>query len=49
MFYGKLQGQRYVHEVFDQVKLLPGSKDTRKFNSIGGVEGLYSMKRLSVG
>ncbi len=36
----------FVQEVFDQVKHLLGSKAERKFTSVGGVEGLYSMKRL---
>ena len=43
---GVIGGKDFVQEVFDQVKHLLGSKDTRKFTPIGGVEGLYSMKRL---
>ncbi len=43
---GVIGGKDFVQEVFDQVKHLLGSKDTRKFTPIGGGEGLYSMKRL---
>ncbi len=43
---GIIGGKDFVQEVFDQVKHLLGSKDTRKFTPVGGVEGLYSMKRL---
>ena len=39
-------GKAFVGEVFDQVKHLLTSKDERKFTPVGGVEGLYSMKRL---
>lgn len=38
--------KEFVSEVFDQVKHLLRSKDTRKFTPVGGVEGVYSMKRL---
>ena len=44
---GVIGGKDFVQEVFDQVKHLLGSKDTRKFTPVGGVEGLYSMKRLA--
>ena len=43
---GIIGGKDFVQEVFDQVKHLLGSKDTRKFTPVGGVEGVYSMKRL---
>ncbi|EFI34191.1 protein of unknown function DUF1568 [Desulfonatronospira thiodismutans ASO3-1] len=43
---GVIGGKDFVQEVFDQVKHLLGSKDERKFTPVGGVEGLYSMKRL---
>ncbi|EFI33165.1 protein of unknown function DUF1568 [Desulfonatronospira thiodismutans ASO3-1] len=43
---GVIGGKDFVQEVFDQVKHLLGSKDTRKFTPVGGVEGTYSMKRL---
>ncbi len=43
---GIIGGKDFVQEVFDQVKHLLGSKDTRKFALVGGVEGVYSMKRL---
>jgi len=38
-----------VQEVFDQIKHLLGSKDERKFTFVGGVAGVYSMKRLGAG
>jgi putative transposase len=44
---GVIGGKDFVQEVFDQVKHLLGSKDTRKFTPVGGVEGVYSMKRLA--
>lgn len=39
-------GKDFVQEIFDQVKHLLSSKDTRKFTPVGGVDGVYSMKRL---
>ena len=38
--------KEFVGEVFDKVKHLLSSKDERRFTPIGGVEGVYSMKRL---
>ncbi len=46
---GVIGGKDFVQEVFDQVKHLLGSKDERKFTPVGGVEGVYSMKRLGAG
>ncbi len=46
---GVIGSKDFVQEVFDKVKHLLGSKDERKFTPVGGVEGLYSMKRLRVG
>ena len=43
---GVIGGKDFVQEVFDQVKHLLTSKDERKFTPIGGVEGVYSMKKL---
>jgi putative transposase len=43
---GVIGGKDFVQEVFDQVKHLLGSKDERKFTPVGGVEGVYSLKRL---
>jgi REP element-mobilizing transposase RayT len=43
---GVIGGKDFVQEVFDQVKHLLGSKNERKFTPVGGVEGVYSMKRL---
>ncbi len=46
---GIIGGKDFVQEVFDQVKHLLGSKDERRFTPIGGVEEVYSMKRLGSG
>ncbi len=43
---GIIGSKEFVGEVFDQVKHLLRSKDERKFTPVGGVEGIYSMKRL---
>ncbi|MCF8037857.1 MAG: hypothetical protein K9K79_00935 [Desulfohalobiaceae bacterium] len=43
---GIIGSKAFVGEVFDQVKHLLTSKDERKFTPVGGVEGVYSMKRL---
>jgi REP element-mobilizing transposase RayT len=45
---GILGSKEFVQEVFDQVKHLLASKDERKFTSLGGADGVYSMKRLRV-
>ncbi len=44
---GIIGSKAFVGEVFDQIKHLLTSKDERKFTHVGGLEGLYSMKRLS--
>ncbi|WP_462323670.1 transposase [Desulfoplanes sp.] len=43
---GILGSKEFVREVFDQVKHLLKSKDERKFTSLAGAQGVYSMKRL---
>ena len=43
---GIIGSKEFVGEVSDQVKHLLRSKDERKFTPVGGVEGVYSMKRL---
>ena len=43
---GIIGSKEFVSDVFDQVKHLLRSKDERKFTPVGGVEGVYSMKRL---
>ena len=43
---GIIGSREFVREVFDQVKHLLDSKDERKFTSVGGLEGVYSMKKL---
>ncbi len=44
---GIIGSKEFVGEVFDRVKHLLGSKDQRKFTPVSGIEGVYSMKRLS--
>jgi hypothetical protein len=39
--------KEFVGEVFDQVKHLLRSKPERKFSSVKGIDGVYSMKRLA--
>jgi hypothetical protein len=46
---GIIGSKEFVSEVFDQVKHLLQSKDERKFTSVGGIKGVYSMKRLRTG
>ena len=43
---GIIGSREFVGEVFNQVKHLLRSKEERRFTPIGGVEGVYSMKRL---
>ncbi|MFP4429238.1 MAG: transposase [Desulfovermiculus sp.] len=43
---GIIGSKEFVGEVFDQFKHLLRSKEERKFTPVGGVEGVYSMKRL---
>jgi len=44
---GIIGSKDFVRDTFDQVKYLLGSKDQRRFTPIGGVDGVYSMKRLN--
>jgi hypothetical protein len=46
---GILGSKEFVREVFDQVKHLLKSKDERKFTSLAGAKGVFSMKRLHTG
>ena len=43
---GILGSKEFVQEVFDRVKHLLKSKDSRTFTHLAGAEGVYSMKRL---
>ncbi|TVQ96262.1 MAG: hypothetical protein EA399_16185 [Desulfovibrionales bacterium] len=43
---GIIGSKEFVSELFDGVKHLLDSKDKRRFTPVGGVEGVYSMKRL---
>jgi REP element-mobilizing transposase RayT len=45
---GILGSQAFVQEVFDQVKHLLRSKNSRTFTPLAGASGVYSMKRLRV-
>jgi len=42
-----ISSKEFVGEVFDQVKHLLRSKPERKFSSVKGIDGVYSMKRLA--
>jgi len=44
---GIIGSKEFVAEVFDEVKHLLASKNERRFTPVGGVEGVYSMKRLA--
>ncbi|GAB6059357.1 transposase [Desulfonatronum parangueonense] len=44
---GIIGSKEFVSEVFNGVKHLLDSKDERRFTPVGGVEGVYSMKRLA--
>ncbi len=44
---GVIGSKEFVGEVFERVKHLLGSKDERKFTPVSGIDGVYSMKKLS--
>ena len=44
---GIIGSKEFVGEVFDQIKHLLGSKDERTFTPVEGVDGVYSMKKLT--
>ena len=44
---GIIGSKEFVGEVFDQVKHMLRSKNERRFKPVGGIEGMYSMKRLT--
>jgi putative transposase len=44
---GIIGSKDFVAEVFDGVKHLLDSKNERRFTPVGGVDGVYSMKRLA--
>jgi hypothetical protein len=44
---GIIGSKEFVGEVFDQVKHMLRSKNERRFKPVGGIEGVYSMKRLT--
>ena len=39
--------KEFVSESFDRVKHMLRSKNERRFMPVGGIEGVYSMKRLT--
>ncbi len=43
---GVIGSKEFVSEVFDEMKHMLFSKDTRNFTPITGIDGVYSMKRL---
>ena len=44
---GVIGSKEFVGEVFERVKHLLGSRDERKFTPVSGIDGVYSMKKLS--
>jgi REP element-mobilizing transposase RayT len=44
---GIIGSKEFVGEVFDHVKHLLGSQDRRRFKPVSGLNGVYSMKRLT--
>ena len=44
---GIIGSKEFVGEVFDQVKHMLRSKNERRFKPVGGINGVYSMKRLT--
>ena len=43
---GILGSKEFVNEVFDRVKHMLHSKNERRFKPVGGIDGVYSMKKL---
>ena len=43
---GILGSKEFVSEMFDRVKYMLRSKNERRFKPVGGIDGVYSMKRL---
>ncbi len=46
---GIIGSKEFVANAFRNVRHLLASKDTRRFTPVGGIEGVYSMKKLGVG
>lgn len=46
---GIIGSREFVADAFQSVRHLLKSKDTRRFTSIGGIDGMYSMKKLGIG
>lgn len=46
---GIIGSRDFVDEAFRNVRHLLKSKDTRRFTRVGGIDGVYSMKKLGVG
>jgi len=46
---GIIGSRDFVAEAFRNVRHLLKSKDTRRFTRVGGIDGVYSMKKLGVG
>lgn len=44
---GVIGSKSFVRDTFDRFKHLLGSKDERRFKRMAGIEGIYSMKRLT--
>ena len=46
---GIIGSREFVADAFSNVRHLLKSKDTRRFTRVGGIDGVYSMKKLGVG
>lgn len=46
---GIIGSKEFVSNAFQEVRHLLRSNDTRRFTPVGGIDGVYSMKKLSVG
>jgi putative transposase len=46
---GIIGSREFVADAFRNVRHLLKSKDTRRFTRVGGIDGVYSMKKLGVG
>lgn len=46
---GIIGSREFVADAFQSVRHLLKSKDTRRFTSVGGIDGMYSMKKLGAG
>ena len=46
---GIIGSREFVADAFRNMHHLLKSKDTRRFTRVGGIDGVYSMKKLGIG